>query len=158
MMIHTIRLRDLLFVVLVALFGMFTVQRLEAQTPTLETVCRWGAFTQGRLFSWTDWHHVEFTDAALLASLPRLDASDKFDYDAGGYTPTWELTLTSASGAHRVDVWARADDPLHVYLFAYRSATPDANGGSWGRHGCPYGAFRVTMATWQELMAEMEQP
>jgi hypothetical protein len=155
MMIHTIRLREVLFVVLVALFGVLTVQRLEAQTPTLETVCRWGAFSSGRLFSWADWHHVEFSDAALLASLRRLDASDKFNYDAGGYTPTYELTLISRSGAHRVDVWTRADDPLHVYLFAYRSATPDARGGTMGLHGCPYGAFRVSRTTWDNLMTRM---
>jgi hypothetical protein len=155
MMIHTIRLREVLFVILVALFGVFTVQHIEAQGVTLQTVCRWGTFSSGRLFTWANWQHVEFTDAALLASLRRLDASEKFDYDAGGYTPTWELTLTSASGAHRVDVWTRADDPLHVYLFAYRSATPDAHGGSYGLHGCPYGAFRIPMATWDSLMAEM---
>jgi hypothetical protein len=139
----------------VALFGVFTVQRLEAQDATLESVCHWGEFTQGRLFDWTNWHHVEFTDADVLNSIRTLDASDKFDYDAGGFTPTFELTLTSASGAHRVDVWTRTDDPLHVYLFAFRSATPDAHGGTFGRHGCPYGAFRVSMATWQGLMAEM---
>jgi hypothetical protein len=157
MIIHTIRLREVLFVVLVTLFGVFTVQHIEAQGVTLQTVCRWGTFSSGRLFSWATWQHVEFTDAALLASLRYLDASDKFDYDAGGFTPTYELTLNSHSGAHRVDVWTRADDPQHVYLFAYRSATPDARGGSYGRHGCPYGAFRIPMATWQVLMTRMTQ-
>jgi hypothetical protein len=155
MMIHTIRLRDVLFVVLVALFGVFTMQHVEAQGATLESVCHWGRFSSGRLFDWTNWHHVEFTDAALLASLRRLDASDKFDYDAGGYTPTYELTLNSHSGAHRVDVWTRTDDPLHVYLFAYRSSVPDGVGAGYGRHGCPYGAFRVSMAKWDNLMTRM---